>query len=148
MTESRLQGLINAPLEVVWELVVDPDRQEEWWPATLLWESGKLELGCKVRHIAKRPGPMPDLETTLEVQRFAECEELLVTCLDTGTFTYARLQEAQGGTFLELVAGNQPKTLDMKIMNATVGKRVFRSWVQQAMDRLRAAAEEPAATPA
>jgi hypothetical protein len=144
VTEYRLQAQIDAPVDVVWELASDPDRQPEWWPATVVWESGELELGCRVRHIAKRPGPLSDLETTLEVERFAECEELLVRCMDTGTFTYVRLTEAQGGTFIECVAGNDPKTAQMRMMNATVGKRVFRRWVEHAVDRLRVAAESRA----
>jgi hypothetical protein len=148
MAEYRLQAQINAPLDVVWELAVDPERQSEWWPDTLVWESGELELGCKVRHVAKRPGPLPDLKTTLEVERFADCEELLVRCIDTGTFTYARLTPAQGGTFIEMVAGNDPKKLEMRIVNATIGKRIFRRWVEHAMDRLRLAAETKAAAAA
>jgi uncharacterized protein YndB with AHSA1/START domain len=144
MAEYRLQALIDAPVDVVWKLAADPERQTEWWPDSLVWESGELELGCRVRHVAKRPGPLPDLETTLQVERFTDCEELLVRCMDTGTFTYARLTEAQGATFIEMVAGNEPKKLDMRIFNATIGKRIFRRWVEHAIDRLRAAAEAEA----
>jgi hypothetical protein len=148
VTDYREQAHIDAPVDVVWDLVSDPHRQTEWWPDTLVWESGELELGCRVRHIAKRPGPFSDLETTLEVERFAECEELFVRCTDTGTYTFIRLTEAQGGTFIECTAGNDPLKFQMRMMNATIGKRVFRRWVEHALDSLRAAAESRSAAAA
>ena len=84
---------------------------------------------------------MSDLETTLEVDRMVPGKELTIRCMDTGTYTRAVLTEGQGGTFLEMEAGNDPKTLNVRMQLAVVGNRLFRRWVETALERLRSAAE-------
>lgn len=68
-------------------------------------------------------------------------KELTIRCMDTGTYTRAVLTEGQGGTFLEMEAGNDPKTLNVRMQLAVVGNRLFRRWVETALERLRSAAE-------
>src|SRR3954468_7778916 len=110
MPECRQHAFIDAPLNVVWGLASDPDRQTEWWPDTITFEciDGPLEQGCHVRNVQKRPWPMPELETTLEVDRMVPGKELTIRCMDTGTYTRSVLTEGQGGTFIEMEAGNDP----------------------------------------
>jgi uncharacterized protein YndB with AHSA1/START domain len=143
MVSSSRQVFIDAPIDAVWELVVDPGRQTEWWPDTEVFEceGEKLEQGCKIRNIQSRPWPMGDLESTLEVTTFDPGSEVVIRCLDTGTFTRALLTEGQGGTFVECEAGNDPKNLSMRIVDATVGRSLFRRWIEHALDKLRLAAE-------
>jgi uncharacterized protein YndB with AHSA1/START domain len=143
VSESRQQAFIDAPIESVWALASDPDRQTEWWPDTIVFEciDGDLEQGCRVRNVQKRPWPMSNLETTLEVERLAPGHELTIRCLDTGTYTRAVLTEGQGGTFVEMEAGNDPKTLAVRMQIAVAGQRLFRRWVEHALEKLRAAAE-------
>jgi uncharacterized protein YndB with AHSA1/START domain len=143
MVKSTDRVLINAPLDVVWQLAADPDRQAEWWPPTIEFEciDGKFEQGCKVRNVVHRPWPMGDLETTLEVDTFKPGHELTIRCMDTGTYTRAVLTEAQGGTYVECEAGNDPKTLEYRIIDATIGKRMFHRWVEHALDKMKQAAE-------
>ena len=83
-TTCRQQAFINAPLDTVWELASDPDRQTEWWPDTITFEciDGEFEQGCHVRNVQKRPWPMSDLETTLEVDRMVPGKELTIRCMD------------------------------------------------------------------
>ena len=38
MPECRQQAFIDAPLDVVWDLASDPDRQTDWWPDTITFE--------------------------------------------------------------------------------------------------------------
>jgi hypothetical protein len=142
-TECRQQGFIDAPMDLVWALASDPDRQTEWWPDTITFEciDGDFEQGCHIRNVQKRPWPMSDLETTLEVDTMVPGKELLVRCMDTGTYTRAVLTEGQGGTFVEMEAGNDPKTLNIRMQVAVVGRRLFRRWVEHALERLRIAAE-------
>ncbi len=142
-TECRQQAFIDAPLDVVWGLASDPDRQTEWWPDTITFEciDGDFEQGCHVRNVQKRPWPMSNLETILEVDQRVEGRELLIRCMDTGTYTRSVLTEGQGGTFVEMEAGNDPKTFAVRAQVAVAGQRLFRRWVEHALERLREAAE-------
>jgi polyketide cyclase/dehydrase/lipid transport protein len=149
-TECRQQAFIDAPLEVVWGLASDPDRQTEWWPDTITFEciDGDFEQGCHIRNVQRRPWPMSDLETTLELDRKIPGKELLVRCMDTGTYTRAVLTEGQGGTFVEMEAGNDPTNLNIRLQVAMAGQRLFRRWVEHALEKLKRAAESArAATP-
>jgi uncharacterized protein YndB with AHSA1/START domain len=143
MVRSTERKFIRAPLSEVWELASDPDRQTEWWPDTVEFEciGGKFEQGCKVRNVQSRPWPMGKIETTVEVERIKPGRELTIRCMDTGTYTRAVLTEAQEGTYIECEAGNDPKSLQLRIMDATIGKRLFRRWVEHALDEMKAAAE-------
>ena len=142
-TTCRQQVFINAPIDVVWELASDPDRQTEWWPDTITFEciDGDFEQGCHVRNIQKRPWPMSDLETTIEVERMAPGKELYMRCMDTGTYCRSVLTEGQGGTFVEMEAGNDPKSLMTRVQVAMAGERMFRRWVEHALEGIRTAAE-------
>jgi hypothetical protein len=143
-TNCRQQAFINAPLGVVWELASDPDRQTEWWPDTISFEcvDGTFEQGCHVRNVQKRPWPMPELETTVEVDRLIPGKELTIRCMDTGTYTRSVLTEGQGGTFIEMEAGSDPKSLNVRLQIAIAGERLFRRWVEHALEKLRTAAEK------
>jgi len=35
MSEARQQAYIEAPVEIVWDLLADVDRHPEWWPRVL-----------------------------------------------------------------------------------------------------------------
>jgi uncharacterized protein YndB with AHSA1/START domain len=144
MPECRRQAFIDAPLDQVWSLYADPDRQTEWWPDTITFEcvDGDLEQGCRIRNVQTRPWPMSPLETTLEVADMDPGHELTIRCLDTGTYTRAVLTEGQGGTFVEMEAGNDPGSLGMRVQMAMAGERLFRRWVEHALERLQAAAVE------
>jgi uncharacterized protein YndB with AHSA1/START domain len=141
-------AFIDAPLERVWELASDPERQTEWWPDTLVFEciDGDFEQGCHVRNVQSRPWPMSDLETTLEVAEMRTGKELLIRCMDTGTYTRSVLTEGQGGTFLEMEAGSDPTNLGVRLQVTMAGNRLFRHWVQSALERLRNAAEKQPAS--
>ena len=145
MVKSTDRAFINAPLDEVWhELASDPDRQTEWWPDTNEFEceGESFDEGCKVRNVNSRPWPMGNLETTLEVETLKPGHEMTIRCMDTGTYTRAVLTEAQGGTFVECEAGNDPKNLQTRVMDATIGKRLFRRWVEHAVDKIQEAAAE------
>ena len=135
-TDCRQQAFIDAPLDVVWELASDPDRQTEWWPDTITFEciDGDFEQGCHVRNVQTRPWPMSDLETTLEVDQMIPGKELTIRCMDTGTYTRSVLTEGQGGTFIEMEAGNDPANLGVRMQVAMAGKRLFRRWVEHALE--------------
>jgi uncharacterized protein YndB with AHSA1/START domain len=141
---SSRQAFIKAPASEVFDLLADPDRQPEWWPSTQVFEcqGEKFEEGCKIRSVSSRPWPMAELETTLELTKLVPGKEVLIQCLDTGTFTRAVITDAQGGVFLECEAGNDPKNISMRVMDATIGKRLFARWVDHAVDKIQQVAEK------
>ena len=53
-------------------------------------------------------------------------KELVIRCMDTGTYTRSVLTEGQGGTFLEMEAGNDPANLNVRVQIAVAGNRLFR----------------------
>jgi uncharacterized protein YndB with AHSA1/START domain len=148
MTECRQQAFIDAPIDHVWKLASDPELQTRWWPDTLVFEciDGEFEQGCRVRSVERRPWPLPKLETTLEVAELEPGHELLIRCIDTGTYTRAVLTEGQGGTFVEMEAGSDPKSLAIRLQIAAAGQRFFRRWVSHALDQLRIAVDEERAS--
>jgi uncharacterized protein YndB with AHSA1/START domain len=145
VVSASRQEFINAPPDEVFELISDPARQTEWWPDTIVFEceGEQLEQGCKIRNVQSRPWPLGDLETTLEVSDFIPGKEVTIRCLDTGTYTRTTLTDAQGGTFVECEAGNDPKGIGMRLMDATVGRSLFRRWVEHALERVKQVAERP-----
>jgi uncharacterized protein YndB with AHSA1/START domain len=142
-TSCRQQAFIDAPLDVVWDLAADPDRQTEWWPDTITFEciDGEFEQGCHVRNVQSRPWPMSNLETTLEVEQMNPGKELTIRCMDTGTYSRSVLTEGQGGTFIEMEAGNDPANLGVRLQVAMGGERMFRRWVEHALEKLKGASE-------
>ena len=142
-TSCRQQAFIEAPLPLVWELASDPDRQTEWWPDTIVFEciDGDLEQGCHIRNVQSRPWPMSDLETTMEVDTMIVGKELTIRCMDTGTYSRSVLTEGQGGTFMEMEAGNDPTNLKARMQIAIAGERLFRRWVEHALEGIKQAAE-------
>ena len=144
MVSSSRQTFINAPANEVFDLLSDQDRQTEWWPDTEVFEceGETFKEGCKIRNVNSRPWPLGDLETTVELAKLVPGKEVMIRCLDTGTFTRAVVTDAQGGSFLECEAGNDPKNLGMRVMDATIGKRLFARWVDHAVDRIQSVAEK------
>ena len=67
-------------------------------------------------------------------------KELTIRCMDTGTYTRSVLTEGQGGTFIEMEAGNDPSNLGVRMQVAMAGQRLFRRWVEHALEKLSAAA--------
>ena len=53
--ECRQQVLIEAPVEVVWRLVGDPNRHSEWWPTVVDSECEQLEQGCRYHGVVLNP---------------------------------------------------------------------------------------------
>jgi uncharacterized protein YndB with AHSA1/START domain len=140
----RRQAHIDAPIRIVWELVADPRRHPDWIPRVLEVECDEIGEGCQYRRVFKTP--IGTDETTLEIEKLEDCHELLVRCLDSGTFNRFVVTEAQGGTFVDLEAGMDPTTPRYKLIDAVAGKRFYRRWTEQTLEALaQAAARERSA---
>jgi uncharacterized protein YndB with AHSA1/START domain len=72
---SRLQIHIDAPPDVVWQLLGDPNRHPEWWPSMVDVECADLERGCRYRGVVK--GPLGRVEEhSLLVESLDSCREI------------------------------------------------------------------------
>ena len=127
MSEARQQAFIDAPVEVVWELLKDVDRHPEWWPRVLEVECEGLEPGCTYREVIQTP--VGKDEMMLHVDRLEDCKELLIRCVNTGTFVHMLLTEAQDGTFVDARFGMDPGKFQYRIFDLVAGKRYFRGWL-------------------
>ena len=99
-----------------------------------------LEEGCNYLQVFQ--SPMGVVETDVSIERLEGCRERTWSCLDTGTYAHWLLAAAQGGTFLDVEFGLDPKTTRTRVFDMVAGKRYFRRWLQDSIDALRIAANE------
>jgi uncharacterized protein YndB with AHSA1/START domain len=142
MSLTRQQTYIDAPIEVVWELIADVDRHPEWWPRVVEVECDGFEEGCTYRQVTKTPLGRDEMQ--LYVEGLEDCRNLAIRCLNTGTFIRWELAEARGGTFLEGEMGMEPERLQMRAFDLVAGKRYFRAWLRQTLEALASVAQRRA----
>ena len=141
MSLFRQQALIDAPADQVWELLGDPARHPEWWPRVVEVRCEWLEQGCSYRQVIK--SPIGAVEREMSVERLDDCQELLVRCLDTGTYHRWLMTPAQGGTFVDVEFGMDPKTIGHRVFDAVAGRRYFRRWLELSVGGLERAVGRP-----
>ena len=64
----------------------------------------------------------------VEVERLEGCRELMIRCINTGTYCRWLLTEARGGTFVDAEFGMDPRTAGTRVFDVLAGKRYFRHW--------------------
>jgi uncharacterized protein YndB with AHSA1/START domain len=144
VSEARQQAYIDAPIGVVWELLENVDRHPEWWPRVLEVECDEdFEPGCTYREVLK--GPVGEEDMVLRVDRMEDCKELLIRCVNTGTFVHWLLTEARDGTFVDARFGMEPAKLQYRVFDWVAGKRHFRNWLEQSVEAMQRVAPERAA---
>jgi len=143
MSACRLQAQVDFPPEVLWELIGNVERHPEWWPRVINVHCEGLEQGCSYRQVFK--SPMGVVETDVSIERLDDCREMTLRCLDTGTYARWLLAGAQGGTFIDVEFGLDPKTTRTRVFDVVAGRRYFRRWLEESIDALRTAANERAA---
>jgi len=141
---STQQTYIDAPASTVWELVGDPNRHPDWWPDIIDVECADIREGCRYRGVVK--GLFRADEHDLLIERLDTCQEVSISCENTGVTTRFVLTAAQGGTFVEGHFAIEPNSIGMKVIGAVSGRRVMRSWLERSLENLKHAAERaPAA---
>jgi hypothetical protein len=144
MSFYRQQAQIDVPPDRLWELVGNVEQHPKWWPRVIDVRCDGLEQGCSYRQVYK--SPVGVIETDVRVERLDGCRELLLRCLDTGTYTRWLLTEAQGGTFIDAEFGLEPNAVRTRIFDAVAGRRYVRRWLEESIEALRHAAREEIVT--
>jgi uncharacterized protein YndB with AHSA1/START domain len=130
---ARRQVMVDAPVELVWELIGDVNRHPEWWPRVEDVQCDLLEEGCTYRQVTRRPGKT--IETTISIEALDDCHELRLRCLDTGMYAQFLLTPAQDGTFVDGELG-----VEESGVAGVFAAGFVRRWIAQSLEGLRRAA--------
>jgi uncharacterized protein YndB with AHSA1/START domain len=143
MSRCRQQAFIEAPREVVWQLIADVEHHPAWWPDVVEVEADRVAEGCEYREVMKVP--MGKAERQFRINAVDDPERFHIKCVNTGGFVEIELTSAQGGTFVEAAAGMEPKTARFKVFDAVAGRRYFDRWLEKSLDAMREVAVERSA---
>ena len=135
MSVHRQHAHLDAPLEEVWSLVGFPSRYPEWWPRVVEVQGERFEEGDDFVQVTKTP--KGKIQSHFLVEQRNDLREIRMSCELTGTYAEWLLTPAQGGTFIELEMGMDPKRLGDRLMDLIVGRRYFQAWSKQSLDGLR-----------
>jgi hypothetical protein len=138
MSTYRQHALVDAPLEVVWDLVGSPSRYPEWWPRVIEVRGERFEEGDEYAQVTKNA--IGRSESNFLLTRRHNLHEIRMSCQLTGMYANWLLTPAQGGTFVEVEMGMEARRLGDRIVDRAVGKSYFRRWTNQSLDGLREAA--------
>src|SRR5919197_997687 len=123
MSSYREQAYIEAPVDVVWELLGDPDHHPEWWPRIVEAECEGVSESCRYRQVVE--GPFGAYEEEAMIERLEDCRMVHIRCLESNTFLRWALTETRDGTFVDAEFGCEPEKLGVKVFDVVAGKRYF-----------------------
>ena len=146
MSSCKSQALVEAPVEKIWELVGDPNRHPEWWPKVIEVSGEHFDEGNEYVQVT-RSAMGRDETTNFLVERRQDMREIKLRCQMSGTYAHWLMTEAQGGTFVDVEFGMQPKGLGLRLFDGTFGRMYFRRWMEQSIEGLKQAAAERADAP-
>jgi hypothetical protein len=148
MSSWRQQALIDAPVEVVWRLVGDPNRYPEW-AGDVLQVTGlpSADPGATYTQVTRLP--LGKVSSTFLIDELDEMKGIRLRCTQSGYFATWLLTEARGSTFADVELGMEPSALPYRAMDLVLRKRWYRRMLEQSLDGLREAAtdQRPAAAP-
>ena len=138
MGSYRQQMLIDAPVDAVWRHVGDPSSYPQW-AGDVVEVTGldAVEEGATFRQKTKTP--LGTSETEFVVEQFDDSmREIQVRCLLSGYYLHWLLTEAGEDTFAQIEVGMDPKHFSYRAIDKVVGRRWYRSVVEDMLERLRA----------
>jgi len=138
MSAHRQHAHLDAPLEVVWDLVGTPTRYPEWWPRVIEVRGERFEEGDEYAQVTK--DPIGRSESSFLLERRENLRAIRMSCQQTGMYAEWPLTPAQGGTFVQVEMGMQPRRLGDRIFDRATGNSYFRRWTSESLDGLREAA--------
>lgn len=139
MSAQRQQAHLDAPVETVWSLVGAPQRYPAWWPRIIEVRGERFEQGDEFVQIVRDPSGAT--ESSFLLERVEDFREIRMACQLTGTYAHWVLTPAQGGTFVDLELGMDPKSIGHRLFDATAGRLYFRTWAQKSLAALGEAAQ-------
>ena len=142
MSEVREDAVLDASVPTVWELAGDPRRYPEWFPRVFEIQGKRFEQRDEFVLVSQQPLIGRD-EAQMLIDRMDGLREIRMHCTVSGMFVHWQLTDAQGGTFVHAEFGMDPIRPRDRVVDITVGRRFFRSWLQDAVEGLRRAAERP-----
>jgi hypothetical protein len=143
VSACRRQGLIEAPIEVVWELVGNPARYPEWASEVIeVTGVATLEEGATFEQRTRTPAGKST--TTFVVDDLEEMREIKLRCLSSGYYSHWLLTEARGETFAEVEIGMDPKHLGYRAYDTLVGRRWYRRLVDDSLSSVAEVAKREA----
>jgi hypothetical protein len=140
MSGHRLQAHIDSPLGTVWSLVGSPERYPEWWPRVIEVDGKRFEEGDEYAQVTRDPMARSDVRSNFLIDRRDELREIRMSCELSGYYAHWLLTAAQGGTFVELEMGIEPRRLGDRLFNRTLAPRYFRRWSDESIASLKAVA--------
>ena len=126
MSAYLRQAHIDAPVDVVWGFVGGPGRYPEWWPRVIEVRGERFEEGAE--YVQGTRDPTSTVETNFLLERRADLREIRMSCQLTGMFAHWLLTPAQGGTFVELRMGMEPRRLGDRLFDLTLGPGACPEW--------------------
>lgn len=137
MPSWKQQGLIEAPVEEVWEVISNPENFPKWNDNTTAVTGLPTEIvkGSTYRETGR--GPLGEVTTTFEVEELDDLREIKLRCQTSGYYSHWLLTEAQGNTFVEVELGIEPPSLRAQAFRITHNKRFLRRMAEGTLDGLR-----------
>jgi hypothetical protein len=143
VSSCRRQGLIEAPLDVVWNLVADPARYPEWAGDVLdVTGVAVVEEGATFQQQGRTP--MGTQTTTFVVEELDDMHEIRLRCMQSGYYSHWVLTEARGETFAEVEIGMDPEHVGYRAFDAVLGRRWYRRLVDDSLTHLAQVASREA----
>jgi uncharacterized protein YndB with AHSA1/START domain len=144
MASWRQQGLIEAPVSQVWDMLCDPGRAPEWAQDVIEVTGGPVKIQKGSTYLVTARGPLGLKGTTpFKVEELDDMRELKMQCQVTGFYSHWLLTDAQGGTFAEVEMGVEEIEAKRGIQGRVIGalhtKNFLRRAVDNVLDNLRAA---------
>jgi uncharacterized protein YndB with AHSA1/START domain len=146
MSQTRRQAVIEAPVQSVWELVGDPSRHPEWYPKVVEVNGQRFDEGDEYVQVTKDPIGTTS-KTDFVIERLDDMREIRMVCQNTGMYAHWVLTDAQGGTFVDVEMGMEPRSVGTRVFDAVAGRMYFRRWLEQSLDALRSAAGRTRSAP-
>jgi uncharacterized protein YndB with AHSA1/START domain len=134
----KQQALIEAPVETVWEILVDPSRSPEWDEDVIEVTGAPVEIQVGSTFGVTARGRLGLKEsTTFKVEELEDMHALKMKCQRSGYYVHWLLTPARGNTFTELELGVEPLPgLSGRAMAAMVTKGYLRRTVEKTIEAL------------
>jgi uncharacterized protein YndB with AHSA1/START domain len=144
MASFKQQGMIDAPVSDVWNMLCDPLQASEWAEDVIKVTGGPVKIEKGSTYLVTARGPLGMKGTTpFRVEELEDMRELKMQCQVSGFYSHWLLTEAQGGTFAEVEMGvdelEEKRGLQGRVIGALHTGNFLRRSVEKVLDNLRAA---------